>query len=199
MNGIEKITARIAATAQAEVDAIVAETQSRCQSITASYELQAQDAYRERIRTGVQENERRVERLRKSNAMDSKKHMLTLKQELISQAFDRAMELFESMEEGDYISFLAYLASNASETGDETVLFNEKDRAAIGSRVVEEANRIRRESSERGALVLSDETRSIRGGLILKNGPVETNCSLEKMMELRRSELAAPVAAVLFD
>lgn len=198
MNGIEKITARIAATAQAEVDAIAAETESRCQSITVSYELQAQDAYRERIRTGVQENERRVERLRKSNAMDSKKQMLALKQELISAAFTRAMEQFESMEENDYISFLAYLASNASETGDETVLFNEKDRAAIGSRVVEEANRIRRESSERGALVLGDESRSIRGGLILKNGLVEINCSLEKMMELRRSELATPVAAILF-
>ncbi len=199
MNGIEKITARITATAQAEVDAITAETESRCQSMMAAYELQAQDAYRDRIRKGVQENERRVDRLRKSNTMDSKKHMLSCKQELISQAFSRAMELFESMEEAEYIAFLAHLASNASETGDETVLFNEKDRVAIGSRVVEAANRIRKESSERGALVLGEESRAIRGGLVLKNGPIETNCSLEKMMELRRSELAAPVAAILFN
>ena len=199
MNGIEKIIARIAATAQAEVDAVVAETESRCQSITAAYELKAQDAYRERIQMGVRENELRVQRLRKSNTMEAGKRMLALKQELISQAFDCAMKQFESMEEHEYISFLAYLAGNASETGTETVLFNAKDRTTIGNRVVEEANRIRQERGARGALTIGEESRSIRGGLILKNGPIETNCSLEKMMELRRSELAAPVAAILFD
>lgn len=198
MNGIERIIAQIMETAQTEAKNILAEANYKSKRIAASCEQQAKEAYCARIRAGVQENELRIQRLRKGNAMEAKKRILALKQELIDQAFFRAMELLETMDEADYISFLAYLASNAAESGTETVLFNEEDRARIGNRVVAEANRIRQESGEHGALVLGDETRLIRSGLILKHGLVEINCSFEKMMELRRSELAASVAAILF-
>ena len=199
MNGIETLTGQITETARREADTILAAAERKSRSLAASYEQQAQAAYRARIRTGVQEHELRVQRLRKNYVMETKKQMLALKQELIAQVFVRAMEQLDAMEESEYIAFLAYLAGNAAESGTETVLFNEKDCAAIGSRVVELANRIRRDRNERGELILGAECRAMRHGLILQQDGMEINCSLEKLMALRRNELAARAAEILFD
>ena len=45
---------------------------------------------------------------------------------------------------------------------------------------------------------LSAEERDIAGGLILRHGNVETNCSIDLLMEMCRGELAGKVADVLF-
>ena len=45
---------------------------------------------------------------------------------------------------------------------------------------------------------LSDETGDFAGGLIVKNGPVAVNNTLELLIDLCRSEMAADVAKVLF-
>ena len=49
-----------------------------------------------------------------------------------------------------------------------------------------------------GLLTLSEETRPIRGGFILVDGPVEVNCSFEAMLRLQREKLEKPAAEILF-
>ena len=49
-----------------------------------------------------------------------------------------------------------------------------------------------------GLLTLSEETRPIRGGFILADGPVEVNCSFETMLRVRREQLEKPAAEILF-
>ena len=199
MQGIEQMTGQIAETARAEAEALLAETERKCRRLADDYEQQAQETYRTRIRTGVQEHELRVQRLRKHHAAEAKKRLLTVKQELIDQSFARAIALLEEMEESEYISFLAYLASNAAESGTEAVLFNEADHLRIGRHVVELANRIRRERNECGELTLAAECRPMRHGLILQQGETETVCDLHTLLSVRRDELASAAAAVLFD
>ncbi len=47
-------------------------------------------------------------------------------------------------------------------------------------------------------LTLSQETRPIRGGFILKDGNVEVNCTLDTEVRLQRTEIAGAVANILF-
>ena len=47
-------------------------------------------------------------------------------------------------------------------------------------------------------LGLSEETRPIVGGLILSQGKIEVNCALDTLAALRRSELSAEAAGLLF-
>ena len=47
-------------------------------------------------------------------------------------------------------------------------------------------------------LTLSDETRDIEGGLILRSGHVEINCAFETQLRMLRETMAAEIAAVLF-
>lgn len=199
MNGIETLTGQITESARTQAETILNAAERKSRSMAASYEQQAQETYRTQIRMGVQEHELRVQRLRKHYAAESRKQMLACRQTLIDQAFARAEELLDEMEDGEYITWLAYLAGNAAESGTEEVLFNEQDYASIGRHVVEQANRIRRERNERGELTLGKDCRPVRHGVILRQGNMELNCSIEKLMALRRQELATAAAEILFD
>ena len=47
-------------------------------------------------------------------------------------------------------------------------------------------------------LTLSGETREMAGGLILRDGQVEVNCTFETQLRVLREEMTAEVAAILF-
>jgi len=47
-------------------------------------------------------------------------------------------------------------------------------------------------------LTLSQETREMAGGLMLRDGSVEVNCAFETQMRVLREEMAAEVAGILF-
>ena len=93
-----------------------------------------------------------------------------------------------------YVAFLAKLASQASVTGDEEIILNARDRNAIGKDVVDAANA----AVSGGRMTLSESTGDFSGGLILKRGNVEANCTVELLVDLKRGDLSAKLAKVLF-
>ena len=66
---------------------------------------------------------------------------------------------------------------------------------AILDRVVTGASAV---LSGTGMLTMAEETRPMAGGLILRDGRVETNCSFEALIRLQQGALSAEVAKVLF-
>ena len=198
MTGIEKITGRIEADARAEAAQIAAEAKERCAAIRAEYEKKAEDAYWETLRSGVKDAEDRAERLGRLAGMEAKKSTLGLKQSMVGEAFDRALNKICDMPVGDYVSAMAKLAAKAA-AGSEAVAFNAKDRERCGAEIVAAANLLLQEQGKPGNLALSDDKRPIRAGFVLQQGDVEVNCALETLAELSRADLAGQVAAVLFD
>ena len=71
--------------------------------------------------------------------------------------------------------------------------------AGCGAKAVKAANELLSKRGLDGCLTLSDETRTMTGGLILKQGDIEVNCTVDTLLDLSRSELAARVAEVLFE
>ena len=53
-------------------------------------------------------------------------------------------------------------------------------------------------SAGAASLTLSETTRTMRGGFILVDGPVETNCSFESLVRLQKDQLELEVADILF-
>ena len=199
MNGIERITARIRADAEAECAAIRAESEARCAEIRAENERLAQEQYWKLVREGVKDTEQRVQRMGRTARLEARKGVLTMKQESVSKAFDRAKEKIAELPEKDYVAFLAREAAEAAVTGQEEVILSKKDRAAVGAKVVKAANELLAKKGADGVLTLSDDTREMTGGLILKQGDIEVNCTVDTLLELSRGELAARVAEVLFE
>ena len=109
-------------------------------------------------------------------------------------SFDRATELLVNLPEEQYVALLAKLAAGASVTGDEEIVLNARDRAAVGEKVVAAANA----KLSGGKLRLSDKTGDFKGGLILHRGSIEANCTAELLVDLRREDMASELAGVLF-
>lgn len=194
MNGIDRITGRIDQDAQKEIDEITAQAASQADEITRSYQAQAQREAQEIVDRGRRNADERVERLASVAQLEARKMELAAKQEMLDQAFDQALEQLVNLPEGEYVSLLANLAVKASTTGREAVILSKKDRTRYGKQVVTQAN----ESLKDGHLTLSEQTRNIKGGLILADGDVEVNCTFETLVRLQRGTLEREVAKVLF-
>ena len=194
MKGTEKIIAHIQADAKAQADAILAQAEQQCAEIKADFDKKAADRYSERIRSGVKACQDEVDSRVRIDQMEARKGTLAVKQEMVALAFDKALEQLCNLPEEQYVAFLAALAARASVSRDEEIILNARDRAAVGEKVVSAANT--RLGS--GKLTLANETRDFAGGLILRRGNVEANCTAELLVELQRGELSAEIAGLLF-
>jgi len=195
MNGIDKIIARLQSDTQTEIDALNAETEARCAALRAEYAEKAQAVYDARIRTGTEECRVQGERLASAADMESRKGMLAFKQSLVSDAFLGAVKQLTELPRDEYVSFLAGLAAKAAADGTEELVFNAKDAAAVGADVAKAANAL---LGAKGRLTVSSQTRDIPGGVIVRQGDIETNCAVDVLVQMQRSALASQVAEVLF-
>ena len=204
MNGIEKITGQIDADVQKEIDAALDQARAQAQEIQDRYASQAQTQAEAIRRKGEQDAALRQERLVDVAKLEARKTILAAKQELVGQAFDLALKKLLELPDQEYISLLAKLAVSASRTGREQVILSQKDRSRYGKQAVTMANDMLakkagpRAAENAGMLTLAEEARPMAGGLILRDGRVETNCSFEVLIRLQRGALSAEVAQVLF-
>lgn len=227
MNGIEKLTQQISADAQAEIDALLADAQAKADAITADYAQRAEKAAADALSKGEAAAAQREERLLSMAAMEGRKELLAAKQEMVSKAFDLALEKLCALPDEEYVVLLAKLAVAAATTGREQLIFSQKDRTRVGKAVVTAANEMLAKAvapklpnevtdtkagsildkvvtgasallAGTGMLTLSEQTRPIRGGFILSDGDVEVNCAFETLVRLQRSEISGDVADVLF-
>ena len=226
MEGIEKITAKIAQDAQAEISKLAAETDQKVQAIRDNAAAQAQQEGNEIVERGRNAAGERLERLKSASQMERRKLELAAKQEVLGEAFALALEKLCTLPEKEYIALLTKLALEASSSGKEQLIFSQKDRARVGKQVVMAANETlvkeRAPSlpeevtkSKVGAFVdklvhnttavvtgtgltLSEETRDIRGGFIMVDGDVEINCAFETLVRLQREQVEKQVADALF-
>ena len=204
MDGLEKITARISADADAEIQAIRDKAQAQAEELLAQARAQAEKEKGELLARGRRSAEERKARLISAAQMEGRKMSLAAKQEVLDEAFRQA-----------------------SSTGREQLIFSPKDRTRIGKAVVMAANDalVKQVAPElpdaitdskvgaflgkvvnsaaaqitgTGLLTLSEETRPIRGGFILVDGPVEVNCSFETLFRLQREKLEKQAAEILF-
>ena len=195
MNGIEKIVARLEADTQAEIDALSAETAAQCEAIRAEYGAKAQAEYEARIKAGTDACAVQSERLAGAADMEARKHLLAFKQMLVSGVFEEAVRQLAALPRPEYIAFLASLAAKGAVYGTEELVFNARDAKEVGREVAKAANAA---LGEKGHLTVSEETREMPGGVIIKQGDIETNCAIDMLVSLQRSALASQVAEVLF-
>jgi len=228
MNGIEKITAKIAADTEAEIAQLTAQTDEKVRSIGEAAKAQADKETADTLARGRKAADERLERLKSAAQMETRKLALGAKQEVLGEAFDLALEKLCTLPDGEYIELLTKLAVEASSTGREQLVFPPKDRARIGKQVVVAANDalVKGVAPElpnsitdtkvgailgkvvnstaaivtgTGLLTLSEETRPIKGGFIMVDGDVEINCAFETLVRLQREKLEKDVANLLFN
>lgn len=194
MNGLEKIVARMEADTQAACDALAASAAENAAAILRDCQAQADAVTRDSAQRAAAQAAEHLEHLNGSSQLACRQRVLAAKQQLIDEAFARTAQALAALPQADYIDLLAALAAENG-SGDEELLLSAHDRETVGAAVVDAANAKRPGAAFR----LSDETRDTGGGLVLRRGRVELNCSFtEKLRQLRQEESSA-VAQLLFD
>ena len=195
MKGTEKIIAHIRADAKSQADAVLAKAEEQAAQIRAEYDKQAAQVYADKVRAGTKACQDQMDSVQRIANMEAKKTLLGVKQEMVSLSFEKAQALLTALPEEKYVAFLAALAAKAAVTGDEEIVLNARDREAVGAAVVKAAN----EKLADGKLTLSDSCGDFKGGLILRRGSIEANCTAELLVDLCRGDLSAQLAKVLFE
>ena len=222
MNGLEKITDKILSEAQAKADRILENAQAECDRITSEYAARA-EGIRESISAEAEKDGMDyVSRVRSSAATAKRNLLLQTKSELIDRVFDGALAQTCALEPEKYNELLVGLLSAAlieqleAEDvsrrlyGEEDavspekyeVILNLRDRDRCGKAVVEDTKKHlagKVSAARLELLTLSDQTAPIDGGLILRYGNVESNCSLSLLFAQLRESLEVEVARTLFD
>ena len=193
MNGIEKITQRIASDAQGEVDRILGDARDEAGRIAANYRAQADAEAAELAAKNEKAAAEREERLVSAAQMEARKVQLAAKQEMVEKAYIQALDKLCALPEEQYVAILADLLVKASSNGKEEAVFSPEDRERVGEAAVAKANELSGKQ-----LRLSEETQPIRGGFILKDKNVEVNCTFETLVRLQKAETAGAVAQKLF-
>lgn len=198
MTGIEKITQRIAADAQLEIDEVLAKANAEAADITAKYEAQAAREKEDFVRRGNERADEREENLSGAASLEARKETLAAKQTMLDKAFALAGEKLAQLSDEDYISLLASLAAKSSFSGTETIILSAEDKEKHGDAVLAAAKAKLTEAGKTADITLSDATRPTGGGLLLSDGNIETNCTFEILLRMVREDISGEVAKILF-
>lgn len=199
MKGTEKIIAHIRADGDAEAKKIIDAASKQAEEKRAESFKAALSEYEKLMQSGNAECEDILSGSRRIAEMEAKKSVLSVKQEMISAAFDAAREEIVNMPRDKYTQFLARMAAEAAASGMEEIVLNARDKAEVGKAVCKAANELLSAKGTPGKLTVSEDTADISGGVIVRFGGIETNCSIDALIRQRRSGLSTEVAAALFE
>lgn len=199
MKGTEKIIAHIRADGDAEAKKIIDAASKQAEEKRAESFKAALSEYEKLMQAGNAECEDILSGSRRIAEMEAKKSVLSVKQEMISAAFDAAREEIVNMPRDKYTQFLARMAAEAAASGMEEIVLNARDKAEVGKAVCKAANELLSAKGTPGKLTVSEDTADISGGVIVRFGGIEINCSIDALIRQRRSGLSTEVAAAMFE
>ncbi len=219
MTGLEKILERIEGEARERASAILQRSEEECTALAREYAARAEQT-RERLeKEGLEAIEATVSAARAQSEKTHTEILQSMRRALLDEAFERAKRELCATDFGKYRELLAALLVSALleqhraeqqsiAFGDEVeefacfeVFFNASDRERFGAQVVADARRTveRRIGAEKAAkITLGEQAVDIDGGLILRFGDVELNCTLGILMADIRRDLESRVAEILF-
>ena len=191
MNDIAAILTQIDESARQAREETLAAAGLHADAIRAQGRRQAEEESR-RI---LDEAERQADFIRRRGesqaGIQGRSIRLAARREVMDRAFNRAMDLLCALSSGEKAALYTRLAAQ-SLRGDALLILNEADGAAVGDEVA------RALSAKGGQVALSPEPGAFRGGLVLRQGSIETNCTFEVLVAGTREQTEAQVALVLF-
>lgn len=194
----DRLRDKILEDARLQAKEMLKRAESEAAAILNAAKAEAEAKKRAAAEEAGKEAEERKKRLLASADLEGRKQILKAKQDMVDEAFARALDKLSSLPADRYVDLIASMAVEAVRSGTEEIILSPKDRDAYGIEIVNKVNSKLSEKGMKGAVSLSDTTRNIKCGFILKSGNIEINNSFEVIIKMRRDELEAEVVKVLF-
>lgn len=183
----KKIIDRIIADASSQAEASFQEVKVVVDDKIKSAEQQAQKIKDMAMEAAKIEAEKAKAKEISSADMQAKKKILCKKQELITLAIDKAKDKLFSYTVQEKEDLILTMLKNTHYDNTMEVILPDLDRGVL------------RAPLEKSGYKISEETRHILGGFVLKKEDTEYNYSFESIMNVQHEEIERIVAKILFD
>ena len=219
MTGLEKVTGKILADAEADAKEILDRADAECAAIRARYAAERETELEALQEQSDRECQAHIIRARSTAAMTKRNAILEARAAILNSAYAAAEKQVRSMNSEQYLELLCKILRTALKEqlkgeadslrlyGEDIapeayeVLLNSRDRDYYGEKLMSGFRAglgARLPLPALSKLCLSEEIAPIDGGLILRAGPVEINCSLAMLMAETRRETETRVSHILF-
>lgn len=219
MTGLEKVTGKIIADAEADARAVLERADAECAALTAKYETENEKRLEALREQADRECQALIIRAKSSAAMARRNVLLRARAAVLDEAYATAEKNIRSLPADSYLDMLVRMLRGALKRqlegeaesmelyGEDIapasyeVVLNGRDREAFGKRLMEAFEQTmagKLAPAVMRKLVLASDTAPISGGLILRCGAVESNCSLEMLFAENRRATEAKVSRILF-
>lgn len=193
MSGIDKIIQQIEEDTKSYCDETVENARKK-----ADLTLGAAQEEADRIKASFEEKTRRklldiASRERSSAALEEKKVILDMKQNVISLMLSNALQYAKELPDDEYFSLILKMIEKNSQPKSGTIFFSEKDLRRLPADFES-----RLKALGKGELVVSKEPIRIDAGFVLSYGGIEENCSFDAICRSEFDSLSDKACALLF-
>lgn len=198
MSGAEKIRAKILEEARLLAEANIKQAQEEAASLISTASKDAQAKRKQIIEKAELEAVEVKKRLLAMAELEARIQKLMAKQNVVDEAFELTLTKLNSLPDTEYQSILVEMISNSVETGEEEIVLSLKDKQRLPPSFIEDLNKKLSQKGFTATPKLSQETRNISGGFILKSGDIELNNSFESIIRMNRDDIESEVIKCLF-
>ena len=216
MNNLDKIIEKILSEANAEKENISLQTSSAIDEINSKTLQEAEYLMESSAKKSEKERDLLISRTEGSAQMKKREIILREKVRLKDRVFEEAEKRLCELPAEEYCAFLANLIADAmrerlenvaemktlygeDEDNDYcttfSVVFNSRDRKEYSAEATKTAKAILK---KRIAIGIEKDCADIKGGVIVRYGDIETNCSIEAVIASARNKCEAEVARIIF-
>lgn len=195
MSGIDRITSKIIDQAKLQAENRVNYARDNAEKAESNLQKRFDRTMESERKRAVHEGEEAAKRVLANVMLEGRKKKLSARQDAVNLVFDKAVEEIAGLPEKEYIKFMAGLASSVIYKGENKLILNPRDKKNIGDKLVKEL--VKEKPGMK--ISISDDTVSSAGGLIVRNGDIQTNLTLESIIRLEREKLEADVVGLIFE
>jgi V/A-type H+/Na+-transporting ATPase subunit E len=196
MSGVDTIVQKILDDAEKEKQRILTQAQTEVEERKRDLERTC-EARKSQAQKRAEEKAEQIYRRTIANAMlEGRKMKLQARRESVDEAFEKAMDRLCSLSEEKYLEVMVRLVLPCLEDrGTNEIIPTAFGSARHAARLVEELET----SVPEKTVVLSEETVPGRGGVVVKNGRVQTNLTFETLLRFGKDALESEVTRILFE
>jgi len=211
---IESITEKIVSEANAFAADAISHAETEAKSIVQEYDSIANKEFDQIVDAAYEKSREIMNRADAQSMKEKRVSILSVKWEYLDNAFSAAIDMLGQMSEDEQVHLMSRLVMQY-QCCDAELIFNKKDRERIGEKVVGavkagnagntgnaasagNADDTEKAVSDAFNVTLSERTGEFSGGLILKEGGIETNLTYEALVASRREQLEDEVIPILF-
>ena len=196
---IKDINEKIISDAKIQADKIIAQAEDKANNIIKKGKKEAENIKNIILHKSKQEASLKKSKILTEANLEAKKIILSEKQKIIEDVFNKASESILKLEDKDYLNIIKKMILDNIETGDETIFIDHSDRDKISESFVEDINRELKSKGKKGKLKLSTSYLPIKGGVVIGFGKIRKNISLEFLLKKIREELEIQISKDLFN